>query len=81
MTARVERAWDEYQRRIFAGMTVTATQRTETRRAFYAGVFATLTECLALGGEAVSEDAGADALQGMLEECQRFHALVRGGKA
>lgn len=56
-------------------------QRTEMRRAFFAGCFAVLCKCRDLGeDDAVDVDAGADYLERLFTELQFFYSLMAQGK-
>ena len=63
------------------GMTRDSTQYLETRRAFYAGVFACLCQCRNAGTEATTEDEAVDYFESLYQECKSFQALVKAGKA
>ena len=56
-------------------------QRTEMRRAFYAGAWGVLMEAHAIGEESVSEAAGIAHLEALRAELMQFHADLRAGKA
>lgn len=51
----------------------------ETRRAFFAGAQACLSECLALGSDDVPEDAGVDVIEDLRLELQAFGRSVGKG--
>lgn len=58
-----------------------ATQRTECRRAFYAGAQAMLGTFWNLGSMDVTEDAGVAVIEGMHQEAQAFAGDVLAGRA
>lgn len=51
-------------------------QRREMRRAFYAGAQTMLTLCAALGAEEYSEQEGAQVLEELTQELQKFLSRV-----
>lgn len=56
------------------------TQVQETRRAFYAGVWALLTEFRGIGESDVPEHVGVEHLEAIKAECERFTLDVLTGK-
>lgn len=56
-------------------------QKTEMRRAYYAGCWAMLQDLKSLGEDAVSEDAGAAELDKLEAELREFQRNVREGRA
>lgn len=56
-------------------------QVTDSRRCFYAGFAAALDVCLMMGDRDVPEDAGADTLDRLYQECLAFGRRVREGTA
>jgi hypothetical protein len=74
------KAWESYESQVMprdAGRS----QRTETRRAFYAGAQALLQVVLATGEDSVTEDQGVIVLEVLRRECEAFVDLIRKGKA
>lgn len=62
--------WDQFARRVLPAR-CSEVQRTEMRRAFYAGCFSLLTEMRGtLGRPDVPEDDGAAAMEGWFLECE-----------
>lgn len=56
-------------------------QRTEMRRAFFAGCWGMLQKCKGLGDPSISEDEGADYLEALEKEMQGFYRDLRTGRA
>lgn len=56
-------------------------QKQEMRRAFYAGAEAMSKILFAIGDQSLSEDAGAQILEGCQDEINRFALQVLEGKA
>jgi hypothetical protein len=56
-------------------------QKQEMRRAFYAGVQATLRIQFEIGNSSITEVAGVAMLEGLHEECQLFASAVARGEA
>lgn len=55
-------------------------QEQEMRRAFYAGCWAMLQTCEAIGADDVSEEAGVAILEELDAECRRFQQDMLAGK-
>lgn len=76
----VQEQWD-----YFASMVVPKDapdiQRTEMKRAFYAGAEAMMRINFAVGVDEISVEAGMQIFVGCEEECRRFAQLVADGKA
>lgn len=72
--------WASYERAVLPPG-VSAVQRTETRRAFYAGCRAMMTLALNVAPDAVSEDEGAAYLGRLEDELTAFNERVKAGKA
>jgi hypothetical protein len=79
-TETVAQMWDSYARAVLP-MDVGETQKTETRRAFYAGVFALLEKFKNIGENEVSEDAGVAYLEAISVEVTRFYVDVLARRA
>jgi hypothetical protein len=74
--------WRDYWAAIKPPDPVDPVQVAETRRAFYAGVLASLTLFRdTVGTDAVSEDQGAVYLEALYRECEAFYRRVKEGKA
>jgi hypothetical protein len=71
--------WEEYDRRAMPPQ-AGETQRRETRRAFYAGIMATLSEISTVAENHTLED-GSKVLDGWMAECAEFLKLIGEGKA
>lgn len=79
----VKQMWDDYAAKVLAplGPTISPVQYTESRRAFYGGVFSMLTACGRLGEADISEERGVGYLEARKQELLRFYADVATGKA
>lgn len=67
----IQQAWETFERDVVpkdAGRV----QRTEMKRAFYAGATAALSVTSAIGEHGISEDAGVAILEGLHQEVIRF---------
>lgn len=76
----VQEQWSSFEKMVISP-NAPEVQRTEMRRAFYAGVEAMLRIQWAIGDAAISEDAGMAILQGVHDECRQFAADVASGAA
>lgn len=76
--SHVAREWDLYRRTVLPA-DAGDVQVSETRRAFYAGVFSLFTTFVALGQ--YPDDEGEAVLAGILRECHAFNADVAAGRA
>lgn len=76
----VRQMWDEFAAAVLPPE-VSAVQRRETRRAFYAAFFALLSALREIGGEDVGEEEGAARLEAWTSEVEVFHADVKAGRA
>lgn len=81
MLESVKAMWDSYSTRLFARTQIGETQYTETRRAFYGGVFAMLCACRRAGDPDIHEDAGVAYMQDMWDEVAAFYSEVVKGRA
>lgn len=77
---RIAREWRSYDLRVLP-MDAPPVQRSETRRAFYAGVQAMLGIAHGLGHESVSEERGVEILEGIDAEMREFVDAIREGRA
>lgn len=80
MKRRVGELWDSFERRVLP-RNCSEVQRTETRRAFYAGAFGVLDElgaALSQGDELTAEDE--QMLQDMAQERAEYLTLLLEGK-
>ena len=79
----VRSLWEDYRTKCVPG-NASVVQLTETKRAFYAGVTALLTELWKVGDDSVSMMLGEQYLEACLNECIEFAELDRrweqGGK-
>lgn len=57
------------------------TQKTEMRRAFYAGAWAVMCQVRRVGDDDVPEDAGVRHLESLHQECRAFQQLIKEGNA
>lgn len=74
--------WRDYWAEITKGMQhISDVQKTETRRGFYAGMFAAICTMRECGTDNVSEDDAVAHLESMHRECMAFYGLVKEGKA
>ena len=71
--------WEEFAKAVLRPGTPDV-QRREMRRAFYAGVASTLTQCQRIGEDDVHEDEGCLYLTALTEEVDRFVADMLVGK-
>lgn len=72
--------WDAYHKRVIPEGAPDV-QIIESRRAFYAGAQAILTIMWLLGGDEVSEDVGAQVIEGLHQEARAFAQDVVKGQA
>lgn len=72
--------WESYRREVLPA-NAPAVQVQECRRAFYAGVKATLAVLLEIGDDSVSEDQGVELIERLHDECRVFTADVLEGRA
>jgi hypothetical protein len=56
-------------------------QRSEMRRAFFAGAYSILGVCMGISEDSVSEDQGIEILEATRKELEQFFADVKDGKA
>lgn len=73
--------WASYDREVLLPAAVGEVQRTETRRAFYAGASALFALVSGLGIDDISEDQGADELEVLSQELQAFGEAIGKGMA
>ena len=76
----IQQHWESYAAEVIPA-DAGATQRTECRRAFYAGAHAMLGTFWGLGSMDVSEDAGVAVIEGLYQEAQAFAGDVLQGRA
>lgn len=76
----IQAMWASYEAEVIP-FDAGATQRTECRRAFYAGARTVLGTLWNLGSLDVSEDAGVAVIEGMHQEAQAFAGDVLAGRA
>lgn len=76
---RLFETWKSYRQRVMPS-TVSQTQDTETRRAFYAGGYAMLLLVKHIPDE-LSEDDGVEFLKSLEAECLEFVAKIKAGRA
>lgn len=77
---RIAREWRDFNRRVIPP-DAPAVQRSEMRRAFYAGVQVMMGIARGLGDPSVSEEAGVAVLEGIEAEMREFVDLIREGRA
>jgi hypothetical protein len=75
----IETAWRSYAAEVIPPG-APEVQLSETRRAFYAGVFSLLEIVKVLGTDAVSEEAGVFRMEMIDQEIQQFYRDVKEGK-
>lgn len=71
MAQTVQQQWEEFSAHVMP-QGASYTQRSEMKKAFFAGFFSALTTCMQLGEESVSLDAGAFNLEMLRNECETF---------
>lgn len=67
MKKRIEKEWERYNSEVIPS-TAGEIQRTECKRAFYAGGWSVMRYLLALSEDDVSEDDGANVIEEMRQE-------------
>jgi hypothetical protein len=72
--ASMRESWESFESAVMPPG-VPAVQRSEMRRAFYAGAWAVLCVLRRLGDDDVSEETGGRVLESLTEECRRFQAF------
>ena len=75
----VREDWQSYERDVMPA-DAGATQRSETRMAFYAGAWAMLTNVKLCGEPDMSEEAGCVYLELVTSEIERFCRAVKEGR-
>lgn len=71
--------WVDFERLVLVN--AGKVQRSEMRRAFYAGAQAVLRVTLDIAAADSSDDAGAAMLEGLHDECRRFGGEIAAGRA
>lgn len=75
----IAQQWTDFERAIL--INAGPVQRSEMRRAFYAGAQAVLFVSIQIADADASDEAGAAMLQGLHDECRRFGAEIAAGRA
>jgi hypothetical protein len=68
----VEQEWNHFADHCFA-KDVSYLQRTEMKKAFFAGAFVVVCMCEEIGQPHISEQDGADHLDAVMNECRNFY--------
>lgn len=69
----VEQEWDHFSSHCFAN-NVSDLQKTEMKKAFFAGAFVVVCMCEEIGQPHVSEQDGANHLDNVMKECRKFYS-------
>ncbi len=76
----VKEAWESFEAAVIPE-DAPAVQRSEMRRAFYAGAWAMLMGCSSIGETSVTEEEGVAMLESWKKECERFYLMMNMGRA
>jgi hypothetical protein len=80
MIQPLRRDWDDYNANVLP-KDAPPIQRSETRRAFYAGAYTMLCKVSEIGESHVSEDQGVSTLESLKAECEAFYDQMNRGQA
>ena len=72
----IEEEWKEFSAFVFRGKEISSRQRSEMKKAFFAGANVVSYMMQEIGDDSVPEDIGVAHIESIIEECDQFYKTM-----